>query len=195
MKIEKLTENKIRITFNNYFLQKNNIDIHSFMSNSIESQNLFLNILDKAENEIGFITDNYNLLVDTIALKDGTYIITVTRIKKGNYKSVRVQAHKKDLSQINQNIIYKFTNFDDFCNFENFLFKSIPDFIDYFSNCNYLYKYNDFFFFILENAPTESLVKLSTIISEFAIPIPYSELIVQKIKEYGTLVTENAINK
>ena len=49
MKIEKLNENKIRITFNSLYLKKNNMDVHSFMSNSIESQSLFLNMLDEAE--------------------------------------------------------------------------------------------------------------------------------------------------
>ena len=63
MKIEKLNENKIRVTFNNLDLKKNNMDVHSFMSNSIESQSLFLNILDEAEREVGFITDNYKLSI------------------------------------------------------------------------------------------------------------------------------------
>ena len=56
MKIEKLTENKIRIILNLEDLKENNIDVQSFMSNSIESQNLFINILDKAEHEVGFST-------------------------------------------------------------------------------------------------------------------------------------------
>ena len=63
MKIEKINENKIRITFNHSYLQENNVDIHSFMSNSLESQSLFLNLLDEAEREIGFITDNYKLCI------------------------------------------------------------------------------------------------------------------------------------
>ena len=41
MKIEKLNENKIRVTLNLDDLIERNIDYHSFMSNSIESQSIF----------------------------------------------------------------------------------------------------------------------------------------------------------
>ena len=66
MKIEKLNENKIRILLGNSDLIENNLDVHSFMSNSIESQSLFLNMLDKAEREIGVITDNYKLSIEAL---------------------------------------------------------------------------------------------------------------------------------
>ena len=56
MKIEKLNENKIRITLNLEDLNERDIDFHSFMSNSIESQSIFLDMLDKADREVGFNT-------------------------------------------------------------------------------------------------------------------------------------------
>ena len=52
MKLEKLNDNKIRITLNLDDLKENHIDFHTFMSNSIESQELFLDMLDKAEKEL-----------------------------------------------------------------------------------------------------------------------------------------------
>ena len=51
MRIEKLNDNKIRIFLNTEDLKEKNIDIHTLMSNSIESQDLFYNMLDKAEKE------------------------------------------------------------------------------------------------------------------------------------------------
>lgn len=56
MKFEKVNDNKIRITLTYEDLLNEDIDFHSFMSNSMDSQNVFLNILDKAEKEIGFVT-------------------------------------------------------------------------------------------------------------------------------------------
>ena len=70
MRIEKLTENKIRIILNLDDLKEKNIDFHSFMSNSIESQDLFLDMLDIAEEEIGFITKDYKLIIEAIATSD-----------------------------------------------------------------------------------------------------------------------------
>lgn len=70
MKIEKLNDNKIRITLNLKDLEENNVDLHTFMSNSIESQELFLNMLDKAEEEVGFITDDYRVMIEALAMSD-----------------------------------------------------------------------------------------------------------------------------
>ena len=44
MKIEKLTENKIRIIIKQEDMESNNIDLHKFVLKSIESQSLFLKI-------------------------------------------------------------------------------------------------------------------------------------------------------
>ena len=68
MQIEKLNENKIRITLNLQDLKENNIDLHSFMANSIESQDLFYNMLDKAEKEVGFETKDYKLMIEALAI-------------------------------------------------------------------------------------------------------------------------------
>ena len=70
MKIEKLNENKIRIILNLDDLREKNIDFHSFMSNSLESQDLFLDMLDKAEEEVGFDTKDYKLIIEAIATSD-----------------------------------------------------------------------------------------------------------------------------
>ncbi len=195
MKFEKLNENKIRITFNHGDLQKNNVDVHSFMSNSIESQSLFLTMLDEAEREVGFITDNYKLCVEAIALSNGTFILTVTRIEKEVLKSNRVQARRKNLSVSSAKLIYKFSNFDDFCNFENFVLHSLPKFADYISDTNSLYQYKDSFFLVLQNFNPEFAPILSSIISEFAVCVEASDCTLQKIKEYATFVTENALHK
>ena len=61
MKFEKLSENKLRITLNIRDLADKDIDYHSFMSNSVDTQKLFLDMLEKAEEEVGFKTKNYNI--------------------------------------------------------------------------------------------------------------------------------------
>lgn len=81
MQIEKLTENKIRIILNLEDLKEKNIDLHSFMSNSIESQDLFYDVLNKAEEEIGFITKNYKLMIEAIAIPE-------REIHFNNYSSI-----------------------------------------------------------------------------------------------------------
>ena len=186
MKIEKLNENKIRVIFNREDLQENNIDIHSFMSNSIESQNIFLIILDKAEREVGFYTDNYKLSIEAIALINGTFIVTVTRLEKNSQKKYRVHAHRKTIqNKIKEKLIYKFSNYDDLISLENFLATSDEKLFNEFSNSYLLYEYNDYIFLILEVFDNKKLMKLTNIISEFAIQIENSELVIEKISEFG----------
>ena len=55
MKIEKIAENKIRIILDSHDLEEKNIDLHTFMSDSIESQDLFLDMLEEAEEKIAEI--------------------------------------------------------------------------------------------------------------------------------------------
>ena len=40
------------------------------MSNSIESQSIFLDMLDKADREVGFNTDDCRIMIEALALKD-----------------------------------------------------------------------------------------------------------------------------
>lgn len=70
MKIEKITENKIRITLNVDDLREKNIDFHSFMSNSIEAQDIFFDMLKEAEEKVGFETKDYKILLEAMATLD-----------------------------------------------------------------------------------------------------------------------------
>ena len=52
MKFEKLNKDKMRVTLSRDDLEANDIDFHSFMSDSHETETLFLAVLDKAEQPI-----------------------------------------------------------------------------------------------------------------------------------------------
>lgn len=70
MRIEKLNENKIRIFLNLDDLKSKNINVHDFMSNSLESQEFFLDMLDTANAEVGFNTADYKLIIEALASSD-----------------------------------------------------------------------------------------------------------------------------
>jgi len=75
LQIEKITENKIRIILNIKDLQEKNIDLHTFMSNSMESQDLFYDMLDKAKKEVGFETKDYKLMIEALAIPNRKFYI------------------------------------------------------------------------------------------------------------------------
>ena len=58
MKIEKITENKLRVVLNIDDLETNNIDFDSVVNNAPETQTLILSILNQAEKEVGFYTQD-----------------------------------------------------------------------------------------------------------------------------------------
>lgn len=121
MKFEKINKDKIKVTLDNEDLIKNCIDLHSFMSNSKESHSLFLDVLEKAEKDYGFSTENYNLKVETLALSDGNFILTITRILESDLQNHELLEKKLRVTRKKHNekisvAIYKFNTFDDFCN-------------------------------------------------------------------------------
>lgn len=197
MKFEKLNENKIRITLNNQDLAEKHIDFQSFMSNSQESQNLFLDMLDEAEKKVGFITKDYKIRIEALAMSDGNFILTITRFGKNidsdfkTSKMKKVKIKRKNLDMKSKQIIYTFNSFDDFCNFSNFISK-----IDNFSNLAksmVLYLYNDIYYLCISNINIENsnIKQLYTVITEFGTYVDNSEVFSRKLNECGKIIMKN----
>lgn len=193
MKFEKLSSNKIKIILNLEDLEEKNIDFHSFMSNSIETQDLFFDILKEAEKEVGFITSNYNLHIEAFASSDGTFIFTITRASAINTPKRKKVVYKRKIPKGNNGItLYFFNSFDDYCNFCMFLNNN---YTCYFGNSS-LIKYNSKYYLILNNMKMNliSSNQFFTYISEFGNLCTTSKLFVKKVLEYGEkIISENAI--
>lgn len=199
MRIEKLTENKIRITLNLEDLKENNIDLHAFMSNSPETQDLFFNMLEKAETEIGFKTTNYKLMIEALATSDGNFILTITRMlpekDAPSTKSPKknIKAKRKIVTPDKILSVYKFNTFDDFCEFCTYL-NSTP--LKGKLKSSILYFYNSEYYLVLNNIR----MKLSDFktfcyaITEFASYVKGHVLFERKLKEYGkVIIKQNAV--
>jgi len=197
MKFEKLNENKIRITLNNQDLAEKHIDFHSFMSNSQESQNLFLDMLDEAEKKVGFITKDYKIRIEALAMSDGNFILTITRFGKNidtetkPLKMKKVKIKRKNLDMTSKQLIYRFDNFDDFCNFSNFISK-----LNNFTNIAksmVLYSYQNTYYLCLSdiNIEHQSIKQLYTLITEFGTYVDNPEVFVRKLAECGKIAIKN----
>lgn len=200
MKIEKLNEDKIQITLNLEDLKEKDIDFHTFMSNSIESQELFLDMLDKAKQEVGFITDDYKIMIEAIAMSNGSFILTVTRIvpdKERKKNNLKVHIKRKCPSLNTSKAIYSFLSFEDFCEFCNTLSTAIISDINSFITNSVLYLYNNKYYLVLQeiNLNYKSLKVFASLISEFGYFANSSELLESKLIEYGEIIIkENAIS-
>ena len=198
MQIEKLNENKIRITLNLEDLKENNIDLHSFMANSIETQDLFYDMLDKAEKEVGFDTKNYKLIIEALAIPDGNFILTVTRFSQEKEQIKKPKAKRKSVNLKDNISIYEFDSFDNFVEFCYYLNKNINNNTYLKLKKSTLYSYNNKYYLILNvtilKLDTFKTIHCSTI--EFGKFISNSDLFERKLIEYGNVIYKtNAIGK
>ena len=195
MRFEKLNENKIRITLTNQDLIKKNIDFHSFMANPIESQDLFLDMLDTAEKEMGFITKNYQIRIEALQISNGDFILIITRsLPEAKKYSEKKNLHikRKNNNFKNTDALYCFECFDDFCEFSSFLNKKYSNFLNIAKNIS-LYEYKNKFYLSFSNINLDynDLKKFFSSITEFATYICHSDLIKRKLVENGTLIMKN----
>lgn len=116
MHIEKINKNKLKVTLNLEDLKKNNISLHSFMCNSTESQSLFFDILNLADEEIGFSIKNCEILIEAFSVPiKSAFVLVFTRIPKVTY--LHVSKAKYGTFKAHKSFWIEFYNFDDFCMF------------------------------------------------------------------------------
>ena len=203
MKLEKLTENKIRIIIDLEDLNTTHTDIRSIMTEAITSQKLFYEILDKAEKELNFYTEGCKLLIEAFSSSDGILVFTITKYdsKYSDYvnSSNHVSSAKKKLTVkrkmsnlFNKQLICKFDSFDDFCEFCDCInaYKSFD--IKKFSKNISLYLYNGTYYLVVKNININyTHAKVFHLVStEFGKNISFSDVFENKLIEHATKLTK-----
>lgn len=159
MQIEKVNNNKLKVTLSSNDLKECNIDLNTFMANSLESQDLFLDILDLAEEKFNFYVDNSKLVIESISLANNIFIFTITKL--ADFKTTD-----------SQNYIYCFDNFDQFSD----LLSSINQ-----NNFAHLYTYQNKFYLIINKNN-----KMCSVIDEFSNYKFNSDSLENVLIEHGT---------
>ena len=184
MKFEKINDDKIRIIVTSKDLQDKSIDFHDFMANPIESQEIFLNMLDEAEEKVGFDAKDYNLRIEAIVMSDESFILTITRVSSPKVATPKI---KRKFTAI-----YCFSTFEDYCNFLDAI-HSCSGSIHNIAKSAILYKYRSSYYLVLSNINLKHPNKLifNSYITEFARYTNNSDLFVCKLKEVGDLIIKN----
>lgn len=162
MKIEKLNNDKLKVILNKNDLEENNIDLNTFMANSLESQELFLDILDLAEEKFDFYANNSKLLVESISLANNIFIFTITKLYN-------------ESTSISSNYIYCFSNFDNFSSI-----------ITLINNDTSLYEYNSKFYLIINMDN-----RINNILNEFSVSRTISSCLENILTEHGKKIFYN----
>lgn len=112
MQIKKINNDKLKIILSSNDLDEKNVDVDSFLANPIESQNLFFEILDLAEEKYNFDIENNKAIIEAISLDNNIFILTITKIYT-------------DCPTYNQNLkVYCFEDINDLLNFYSFIKKN-----------------------------------------------------------------------
>lgn len=165
MKIKKINNDKLKIILNSNDLDEKNIDIDSFLANPIESQNLFFEILDLAEEKFNFDIENNKAIVEAISLDDNNiFILTITKLK------------------------------NDICTYNNsskaYCFEDINDLLGFYSIMSSenlktvqsnIYQFGDKYYLLLN----ENNKHLESALLEFAYPLNDFSLLQDIFVEYG----------
>ena len=177
MKIEKLNENKIKITFNIDDLAEKNIDLYSFMHNTPETQDLFWDILNKAEKECGFNVDNSMIYVEATTTGAGNFTLIVTKSNEKTIRKKNIKLKKKVLPLETIENIYEFETFDDICEFVKTLdLKSIDN--------NTIYSLNSKYYLKISTIQNKNILEYATICSS-------SKILEAKLNEYGSVIVKD----
>ena len=202
MKIEKLTENKVRIILNIDDLQEKNIDLHDLMSSNFDAHNIFMDILDEVEEKVGFDTKGCKIAIEAMATSDGNFIFTVTKsaaeFKEEKRKKAKVTLKRKTEKLENKTAIYSFSSFDEFCNLCTYInnLEGINNFKGIAKNVS-LYNLNNTYYLLLSNINTnyKYLAKFYVAITEFAKFTGNTTSLESKIKEHGKpIMNKNAFS-
>ena len=201
MKIEKLTDNKIRIIIDLDELPEKDINMHNLTANNDKTYSLFQNILKEAEKQVGFKVQNCKLFVEAYFSSEGYVIFTLTKYKNEKTEShsrKKLKVKRRCISNYFENAIYKFNNFEEFCTFctycNNTKLSDLKDFAKTIS----LYEYKNLYYlvFLDINKNFKYANLFYTSISEFCNLASDSMTFKSKLDEYGKVIFKvNAIKR
>lgn len=198
MKIEKISENMIKVTISVNDLEERNIDLNALNYNSPAAQELFWDLMEQAEEQFGFNLSDSQLIIEPLPDTNEGFIITITRLDEdGDFESIQkyiksklkksdLKVKKKSRKICSTILIYSFNSIDDACT----LSKRVADI---YSGESTLYKCRDTYYMVISrNSMTAAGSKAFEIsLNEFGHKIANISFYEGYLSEYGEKIIEN----
>ena len=124
MKIEKINDNKIKVTISLSDLQERNIDFEALNYNSPATQELFWDMMEQAEIQFGFNTSESQLAIEASPDECDGFVIFITKLdEEGDFESIQkyiknrfrrsdLRVKKKSHKVCSSIVIYSFEHFE-----------------------------------------------------------------------------------
>jgi negative regulator of genetic competence, sporulation and motility len=130
-------------------------------------------------------------------MNNENFIFTVTRLtdsrEKEPMKLPKVKFRRKKVTASLQQSVYRFSSFDDFCNFSLAVDSSAIKNINNSCKSIVLYTYKNYYYLVFSNINVEYKYynKLFSLITEFSTYVNSSELYACKLRECGQVYIKN----
>lgn len=200
MKIERISENKLKITLAKDDLLKWDLKFEDLSYNSPRVQEMFWSVVKKAENETEFFTEDSQLVIEAMANSKDGFIIFITKVDdEDGLMPIHKQFSKyfgdsaseeKDEDELNEEVLpynmYSFGEFENVC----LSCKMIDKF---FTGKSDLKKYkNTYYLYLFYNDICEEEEMLvDTVISEYGNLVENPVLYDGLINEYGKVIVQD----
>lgn len=189
MKIEKLTDDKLKITLSIDDLEERNINLHSFMYNSPESQDLFWELLQTAEKDYGFSIDDSFIYVEAATTGSGNFTLLVTKTNDKTPDVPKTPLKTKKITKESFKLKRKTPSVSTTDNF--YVFQSFDDILAFCSICdtailheNVLYQLNDCYYLKIDFIPYNMILDYASVLKS-------TPILEAKISEYGKVIIEH----
>lgn len=198
MRIERIGENRIRIFVSYDDLEERDIDLDAFSYNSPETQELFWDLMEQAEIELGFDAHESQLCIEAVTDVDQGFVITITKLDddnefesiqkfiKNRYKKKDLSIKKKSSSICSTMLIYAVEDFDALC----FLASALRPL---YTGRSKVYSLDGTYYLVLSSVENNVLnkKKFESILSEYADKMTSVDFFEGYLNEYGKLLADN----
>ncbi len=198
MKIEKISDNMIKVTVSVNDLEERNIDLNALNYNSPAAQELFWDMMEQAEEQYGFNMSDSQLVIEPIPDSTEGFIITITKMDEdGDFESIQkyiksklkksdLRVKKKSRKVCATIMVFSFGSIDDVC----LLSKRI---VNIYSGESTLFKCRDTYYLVMtkSNIITPETGSLELLLAEYGKRIVNTSFFEGYLNEYGEKIIEN----
>lgn len=192
MRIERIGENKIKVTVSGDDVKMWNVDLKNFTDNTPEAQDMFWFALKRAEQDLSFEVGKSQLLVETMPHGDEGYVLLVSRLESEKEVAEALVRAGKQVKQTELRVkrrrrispllrIYRFGDFEELC-------QGVSEMYELYMGGSRLFKYQGEFYLELMPLDTFGFFEIENILSEFAEKEKRSAAVQGVLNEHGQLM-------
>lgn len=195
MKVERISENKVKITLTFEELESRNITLKDIEKDNTLARELFIELLEEIEFSEDFSTQDSQLFIEASHDNNNLFIVTITRIHNipELKKYIELEQSNKSLNKSNNKFkvssnVYYFSTLDKILDFASIAFNE-----NLFLGRNSLYKYKDSYFIIFNDTTikNKNFLKTFSIISEYCDEYFSYKMVKPCVEEKSILITQN----